>query len=81
MAAALLAYDARIATDRRSALTIGELLGDGSSGAADHALHAGEIIRSVALPPPLPGERALYKRAIAAPMRNGRSLKCARAPW
>jgi xanthine dehydrogenase YagS FAD-binding subunit len=65
MAAALLAYDASVATDQRSALSIGELLGDGSNGAADHALRAGEMIRSVALPPPLSGERALYKRAIS----------------
>jgi xanthine dehydrogenase YagS FAD-binding subunit len=65
MAAALLAYDASIATDQRGTLSIGELLGDGSNGAADHALHPGEMIRSIALPPPLAGERALYKRAIS----------------
>jgi xanthine dehydrogenase YagS FAD-binding subunit len=65
MAAALLAYEARISTDRRSGLTIGELLGDGSNGGADHALEPGEMIRSVALPPPVPGERAFYKRAIS----------------
>src|SRR4030081_2149922 len=65
MAAALLAYEARISTDRRSGLTIGELLGDGSNGAADHALEPGEMIRSVKLPPPVRGERAFYKRAIS----------------
>jgi xanthine dehydrogenase YagS FAD-binding subunit len=65
MAAALLAYDARVATDQRGALTIGELLGDGSDGSADHALNPGEMIRSITLPPPLAGERALYKRAIS----------------
>jgi xanthine dehydrogenase YagS FAD-binding subunit len=65
MAAALLAYEATISTDRRSGLTIGELLGDGSNGAADHALVSGEMIRSVELPPPVPGERAFYKRAIS----------------
>jgi xanthine dehydrogenase YagS FAD-binding subunit len=65
MAAALLAYEAKINTDRRSGLTIGEVFGDGSSGAADHALAAGEMIRAVELPPPLPGERALYQRAIS----------------
>lgn len=65
MAAALLAYDARIVSDRRSGLTIGELLGDGSNGAADHALAPGEMIRGVELPPPVKGERALYKRAIS----------------
>jgi xanthine dehydrogenase YagS FAD-binding subunit len=65
MAAALLAYDAKITTDRRSGLTIGDVLGDGSNGAADHALAPGEMIRSVELPSPVPGERALYKRAIS----------------
>src|ERR1700719_26316 len=65
MAAALLAYDAKITTDRRSGLTIAEVFGDGSNGAADHALAAGEMIRSVELPAPVQGERALYKRAIS----------------
>lgn len=65
MAAALLAYDARIVTDRRNGLSIADLLGDGSNGAADHALAPGEMIRSVELPPPVSGERAFYKRAIS----------------
>jgi xanthine dehydrogenase YagS FAD-binding subunit len=65
MAAALLAYEATIITDRRSGLTIGDLLGDGSNGAADHALTSGEMIKGVQLPAPVPGERALYKRAIS----------------
>jgi len=65
MAAALLAYDATISTDRRSGLTIGELLGDGANGAADHALAPGEMIKSIELPPPVQNERALYKRAIS----------------
>jgi xanthine dehydrogenase YagS FAD-binding subunit len=65
MAAALLAYEATVVTDRRSGLTIGELLGDGSNGTADHTLASGEMIRAVQLAPPLAGERALYKRAIS----------------
>ena len=65
MAAALLAYDARITTDRRAALTVGELLGDGTSGRADHALDAGEMITQITLPAPRANERALYKRAIS----------------
>jgi xanthine dehydrogenase YagS FAD-binding subunit len=65
MAAALLAYEAKVTTDRRSSLTIGDLLGDGSNGTADNALHSGEMIKSVALASPLQGERALYKRAIS----------------
>jgi xanthine dehydrogenase YagS FAD-binding subunit len=65
MAAALLAYDANIMTSQRPALSIGELLGDGSNGTADHALASGEMIRNVLLPPPVSGERAFYKRAIS----------------
>ncbi len=52
MAAALLAYDASVVTGQRT-LTIGKLMGDGSNGTADNTLHAGEVIRAVALPPPL----------------------------
>ena len=65
MAAALLAYDARVATNRRDHLSIPELLGDGSIGGVDHALAPGEMITTIALPAPLEGERALYKRAIS----------------
>lgn len=65
MAAALLAYDGLVATDRRRALSIAELLGDGSVGAADNTLQPGEVIESVALPAPLANERALYRRAIS----------------
>jgi xanthine dehydrogenase YagS FAD-binding subunit len=65
MAMALLAYDATITTDKRERLTVADLLGDGSNGAADHALAPGEIIRNIALPAPLAQERSLYKRAIS----------------
>jgi xanthine dehydrogenase YagS FAD-binding subunit len=65
MAAALLAYEAKVTTDRRSELTIGDVLGDGSNGTADNRLTPSEIIRAVQLPPPLQDERALYKRAIS----------------
>jgi xanthine dehydrogenase YagS FAD-binding subunit len=65
MAAALLAYEATIITDQRAGLTIGELFGDGSDGAADNRLASGEMIRGIQLPPPVQGERALYKRAIS----------------
>lgn len=65
MAAALMAYDATITTDRRSGLTIAEVLGDGSNGRADHALSGGEMITKIVLPVPLSGERAAYKRAIS----------------
>lgn len=64
MATALLAYEAKTATNQRRDLSIEELLGDGSNGAADHALNASEMIEAVQLAPPLAGERAAYKRAI-----------------
>ena len=65
MAMALFAHDATVATDKRQGLSIADLFGDGSNGTADHALAPGETIRGVTLPPPLAGERALYKRAIS----------------
>jgi xanthine dehydrogenase YagS FAD-binding subunit len=64
MAAALLAYEAKINTDKRRGISVGALLGDGSS-AADNALAPGEIIESVELLAPVASERALYKRAIS----------------
>src|SRR3954453_23733356 len=79
MATALLAYEAKIMTDQRTGLSILELLGDGSNGASDHALAAGEMIRNVLLPPPLGGERALYNRAISRTHAEGPLGKCARA--
>jgi xanthine dehydrogenase YagS FAD-binding subunit len=65
MAAALIAYDGRVTTNRRQRLSIPELLGDGAAATSDNALAPGEIIESIALPPPLMGERALYRRAIS----------------
>jgi xanthine dehydrogenase YagS FAD-binding subunit len=80
MAAALLSYDATITTDIRSGLSIGELLGDGSNAAADHALASGELIKSIELPPPVPGERALYNRAISRSYAEWPLIEvCARA--
>jgi xanthine dehydrogenase YagS FAD-binding subunit len=64
MAAALLAYDARIITDKRGGLSIADALGDGAGG-ADNALRSGEMITRIELPAPLDGERARYKRAIS----------------
>jgi xanthine dehydrogenase YagS FAD-binding subunit len=65
MAAALLAYDATIITYKRSGLSISDVLGDGSNGAADNALLPGEMIRGIELPAPRQSERAFYKRAIS----------------
>lgn len=64
LAAALLAYDARLDTDRRRNLPIAEALGDGRAAFAETALAPGELIASIVLPPPLAGERAGYRRAI-----------------
>ena len=80
MAAVLLAYDATVTTDRRKAISIGELLGDGSDGRADHALQSAETIRSIALRVPLAGERARYKRAISRSYADWPLVEiCARA--
>ena len=65
LAAALLAYDATVATSKRSSLSILQLLGDGKNASSDHALQPGEVIKSIQLPPALAGERAFYKRAIS----------------
>jgi xanthine dehydrogenase YagS FAD-binding subunit len=65
MAAALLAYDATVTTNRRQSLRIEALLGDGSNGRADNCLEPGEIIQSIELGTPVTGERAQYRRAIS----------------
>ena len=65
MAAALMAYEATVTTNRRSHLAITQLLGDGSNGRADNCLEPGEIIESIDLGTPVAGERALYRRAIS----------------
>jgi xanthine dehydrogenase YagS FAD-binding subunit len=65
MAAALLAYDATVTTDRRNGLSIPDLLGDGGDGRTDHLLAPGEMITKITLPAPLATERAAYKRAIS----------------
>ena len=64
LGAALMAYDATVDTNMRR-IVVGRLLDGGREGAADNALAPGEIIQSVALPTPLAGERAVYKRAIS----------------
>jgi xanthine dehydrogenase YagS FAD-binding subunit len=64
LAAALLAYEARLDTDRRRDLPISEALGEGRAASAETALDSGELIEAFRLPAPVPGERAAYKRAI-----------------
>ena len=65
MAAALLAYEARVTTSLRTALAIDTIYGDGSDGRVDHLLAPGEMLNHVDLPPPLTGERATYQRTIS----------------
>src|SRR2546421_2282041 len=65
MATALLAYDGHVTTNQRPALSIAELLGDGSVGTTDNMLQPGEVIESIGLAAPLPNERAVYQRAIS----------------
>jgi xanthine dehydrogenase YagS FAD-binding subunit len=77
MAAALLAYEAKIVTDRRSGLSVRDVLGDASNGRADHALGPGEMIKQIVLGVPLAGERALYKACD----QPGRWPNCAPVPW
>ena len=48
-------------TSQRNALSVEQLLGDGSNGAVDNALSAGEMITAIDLPPPLANERAAYQ--------------------
>lgn len=72
LAAALLAYDAAVdvAGGRRRELPVARLY-DGADPTSDHVLGPGEVLVSVSLPAPAPGERAAYRRA------TGRS----RAEW
>ncbi|MEU8377867.1 FAD binding domain-containing protein [Streptosporangium sp. NPDC048865] len=65
LAVALLACDASAEVHGRDAFPVAGLYGDGSDPSRDHLLSPGEILLSVVLPPPVPGERAAYHRAIA----------------
>ncbi len=44
---------------------LAELYGDGSDPTREHRLKANEILTAVVMPPPVPGERAGYFRAIS----------------
>ncbi len=65
LAAALVAYEARIDTNRRRDVPIAEILGDGRATLTETAIEPGELITSIALPAPILHERGVYKRAIA----------------
>src|SRR4051794_35672221 len=80
MAAALLAYDAKIITDQRARLTVDEAFGDGSNASGDNALLPGEMIKGIELPAAVAGERAGYKRAISRSFAEWPLVEvCARA--
>jgi len=62
---ALLAGDAQVGVTGRGRLPAAALWGDGSDPQHDHQLVDGELLTHVHLPPPWPGERAAYFRAIS----------------
>ncbi|MFD0656681.1 FAD binding domain-containing protein [Thermocatellispora tengchongensis] len=62
LAMALLGYEAQVEVHGRGLVPVGELYSD--DPARDHLLGPGEVLVAVELPPPLPGERGAYKRAI-----------------
>jgi xanthine dehydrogenase YagS FAD-binding subunit len=64
LAAALMAYEARIQTSD-GMRSIADVMGDGRDGTRDNALAAHALISTVSLPVPLAGERASYRRAIS----------------
>ena len=64
MAMALWAYDAKVEIDGEGLRDIPALLGDGKNPRETHALREHELLTAVLLPPPVPGERSAYFRAI-----------------
>lgn len=68
LAAALLTYGATAEVHGRSPLGIADLYGDGGDPTRDHLLEPGEILRTVVMPAPTPGERAAYRRATGREM-------------
>jgi len=64
IAIALLSYGARVDVHDGGTLSVEDLYGDGSDPTRDHLLPPDHIMTAVTLPPPLPGERGAYHRAI-----------------
>ncbi len=62
---ALLVYGAEIETSVRGRIPVAELFGDGSDPSRNNTLATAELITTVHLPVPAPGERAAYFRAIS----------------
>lgn len=65
LAMALLVHDASVSTTERDNLRVGDVLGDGSDPTRDHLLGDTEVLTSVRLPAPTPGDRAAYFRSIS----------------
>jgi xanthine dehydrogenase YagS FAD-binding subunit len=64
LGAALLAYEAEVTCEPGGTMAIGNLFGDGSDPTRDHTLTESQILTSVTLGTPVPGERAGYLRII-----------------
>ncbi|MGH1489396.1 MAG: FAD binding domain-containing protein [Acidimicrobiales bacterium] len=65
MAMALLTYDTGIFLTDGTALSVDELLGDGTDATRDNQLPEGAVIASIDLPAPWGDERAAYFRSIS----------------
>lgn len=65
LAVALLAHDATAEVHGRGAVPVADLYGDGSDPGRDHLLDPGEVLLSVGLPEPQPGERSGHQRTTA----------------
>ncbi|GAA2498361.1 FAD binding domain-containing protein [Terrabacter carboxydivorans] len=65
LAMALLTYAATVDTTRRSGLSVGDVLGDGSDPTRDHLLADDEVLTRITLPASATGERAAYFRSIS----------------
>lgn len=75
LAAALLAYDARVVVNGEER-DVAAVLGEGSDPEQTHALGPGEIVEEIRLPPPVPGEQAAYFRAIHRAMAEWPLVEC-----
>lgn len=64
VAMALMAYDATAEIEGGEDRSVAALMGDGRDPRRTHSLEAGALVTAVVLPPPTPGERSAYFRAI-----------------
>jgi xanthine dehydrogenase YagS FAD-binding subunit len=76
IALGLLAYDATFDTTKRAATPLADLYGDGSDPTRDHQLADGELLRTVTLPPPTPGERSAYVRLMSRKWAEWPLVEC-----